>query len=102
MMGATIVDTKYTAWGCGIGMELASSGGTTPTKSVYAGPAKCFNITLTGNSGGNPVRIGVLAEPDAGRRTPCRRTRRSRRSRRLDGPGLLRRRHLPELVDPPM
>jgi hypothetical protein len=57
MKGATVVDSMYKAWGCGIGMELASSGGTTPTKSVYAGPAKCFNVTLTGNTGGNPVRI---------------------------------------------
>jgi hypothetical protein len=57
MMGATIVDSTYKAWGCGIGMELSSSGGTTPTKSVYTGSAKCFNITLTGSSGGNPVRI---------------------------------------------
>ena len=63
MMGATIVDTTYAAWGCGIGMELSSSGGTAPTKSVYAGPAKCFNITLTGNSGGNPVRIGFSQSP---------------------------------------
>src|SRR5262245_9231026 len=59
MMGATVVDMPaYKAWGCGLGMELSSSGGTTPTKSVYAGPVKCFNITMTGNSGGNPVRIG--------------------------------------------
>jgi hypothetical protein len=63
MMGATIVDSTYAAWGCGIGMELSSSGGTTPVKSVYAGPAKCFNITLTGNSGGNPVRIGFSQSP---------------------------------------
>ena len=39
-------------------MELSSSGGTAPTKNVYAGPVKCFNITLTGSSGGNVVRIG--------------------------------------------
>ncbi len=63
MMGATMVDTKYSAWGCGIGMELASSGGTNPTKSVYAGPAKCFNITLTGDTGGNPVRIAFSQSP---------------------------------------
>jgi hypothetical protein len=63
MMGATIVDTTYAAWGCGLGMELSSSGGTTPTKSVYAGPVKCFNITMTGSSGGNPVRIGFSQSP---------------------------------------
>src|SRR5262245_52395945 len=59
MMGPTVLDMPaYKAWGCGIGMELSSSGGMMPTKSVYAGPVKCFNITLTGNTGGNPVRIG--------------------------------------------
>ena len=64
MMGATVVDMPaYKAWGCGLGMELSSSGGTTPTKSVYAGPVKCFNITMTGSSGGNPVRIGFSQSP---------------------------------------
>jgi len=63
MMGATVVDTTFARWGCSVGMELASSGGTTPTKSVYAGPAKCFNLTLTGNSGGNPVRIAFTQSP---------------------------------------
>jgi hypothetical protein len=63
MMGATVVDAMYKAWGCGLGMELSSSGGTAPVKSVYTGPTKCFNITLTGNSGGNPVRIGFSQSP---------------------------------------
>ena len=49
MMGTTAPpDTTYMRWGCGIGMELSSSGGTAPTKSVYTGSSKCFNITLTG------------------------------------------------------
>jgi hypothetical protein len=55
--GTTVVDTTYAKWGCGIGMELHSSGGTNPTKSVYTGPVKCFDITLTGSSGNNVVRI---------------------------------------------
>src|SRR4029078_7474629 len=63
MSGATVVDSTYAAWGCGIGMELSSSGGTAPVKSVYAGPTKGFNVTLTGNSGGNPVRIGFSQSP---------------------------------------
>jgi hypothetical protein len=50
--------TSYANWGCGIGMELNSSGGDTPVKSAYAGPVQCFDITLTGSSGGNEVRIG--------------------------------------------
>jgi Glycosyl hydrolase family 12 len=61
--GTTVVDTTFAKWGCGIGMELDSSGGTAPTKSVYAGPVKCFNITLTGSSGGNVVRIGFTQSP---------------------------------------
>jgi len=56
--GTTVVDATNTKWGCGIGMELDSSGGTSPVKSQYTGPVKCFNITLTGSSGGNVVRIG--------------------------------------------
>jgi len=39
-------------------VELNSSGGTPAVKSAYAGPVKCFNITLTGSSGGNTVRVG--------------------------------------------
>jgi len=56
--GTTVVDPTSAKWGCGIGMELDSSGGTAPVKSQYTGPVKCFNITLTGSSGGNVVRIG--------------------------------------------
>ncbi len=56
--GTTVVDATNAKWGCGIGMELNDTGGTTPVKSVYAGPVQCFNITLTGSSGGNEVRIG--------------------------------------------
>ena len=56
--GTTVVDTTSAKWGCGIGMELNDTGGTTPVKSVYAGTAQCFNIKLTGSSGGNEVRIG--------------------------------------------
>ncbi len=58
MSGTTVVDTTYTKWGCGLGMELNDTGGTAPVKSVYSGPVKCFDITLTGSSGGNEVRIG--------------------------------------------
>ena len=100
MMGATVVDTTYAAWGCGIGMELASSGGTTPTKSVYTGPAKCFNITLTGNSGGNPVRIGFSQSADAASRRGVAVQGDPGVHERLDGPGLLRGRHLPQLGGP--
>ena len=55
--GTTVVDATNAKWGCGIGMELNDAGGTS-TKMVYAGPVQCFNITLTGSSGGNEVRIG--------------------------------------------
>jgi hypothetical protein len=62
--GTTVVDPMFLKWGCGIGMELNSSGGTPPTKSAYAGPVKCFDITLTGSSGGNSVRIGFTQAAD--------------------------------------
>jgi hypothetical protein len=56
--GATVVDPTYVKWGCGIGLGLNTSSGATSVKSVYSGPVKCFDITLTGSSGGNEVRIG--------------------------------------------
>ncbi len=55
--GATAVDPTFNKWGCGLGFELNSTGGLAPTKSAYAGAVKCFDISLTGSSGGNPVRI---------------------------------------------
>ncbi|HEY4158025.1 MAG TPA: hypothetical protein VGM29_08005 [Polyangiaceae bacterium] len=58
MTGATVVDQTYAKWGCGIGLQLNSSGGANPTRAVYSGPAQCFNYVLSGNSGGNEVRIG--------------------------------------------
>jgi hypothetical protein len=70
--GTTVLDPTFAKWGCGIGMELDSSGGTAPVKSVYAGTAKCFNITFTGSSGGNVVRVGFTqsANPPAGAVAP--------------------------------
>jgi hypothetical protein len=63
--GTTVVDPTSAKWGCGIGMELDSSGGTSPVKTEYTGPVKCFNITLTGSSGGNVVRIGFTQSADS-------------------------------------
>jgi hypothetical protein len=62
--GSTSVDTTFAKWGCGIGLELNSTGGTTPVKSPYVGPVKCFDIALSGDSGGNKVRIGYTQAPD--------------------------------------
>jgi hypothetical protein len=55
MSGTTVVDTTYAEMGLrpGHGTERQPR-----TKSVYSGPVKCFDITLTGSSGGNEVRIG--------------------------------------------
>jgi len=56
--GTTIVDSTYAAYGCGMGLDLNSSGGTSATKSPYAGSAKGFKITLSGSvSKGQPIRI---------------------------------------------
>jgi Glycosyl hydrolase family 12 len=55
--GATVVDKTFAKWGCGLGFELNSTGGDAPVKQAYTGAAKCFDIKLTGSSGGNPVRI---------------------------------------------
>lgn len=55
--GTTVVDATFAKWGCGLGFELNSSGGVGAVKQAYAGPVKCFDMKLTGSSGGNPVRI---------------------------------------------
>jgi len=56
--GTTVVDPTYAKWGCGIGLGLNTSSGPASVKSVYSGPVQCFDITLTGSSGNNEVRIG--------------------------------------------
>ena len=55
--GATAVDATFTKWGCGLGFELNSTGDAGAGKMAYVGPVKCFDIKLSGSSGGNPVRI---------------------------------------------
>ncbi|HVJ16689.1 MAG TPA: hypothetical protein VM686_14705 [Polyangiaceae bacterium] len=62
--GATTVDATYAAWGCGLGLELNSSGGPSSVKSAYAGPVKCFDIGLAGSSGGNLLRISYTQDAD--------------------------------------
>jgi hypothetical protein len=62
--GNTVVDSEYLAWGCGLGLELNSTGGDNPVKSAYAGAANCFAISLSGDSGGNKVRVGVTQLAD--------------------------------------
>jgi Glycosyl hydrolase family 12 len=69
MMGATVATA--TDWGCGMGLELNSTGGTTPVKQLYTGAASCFSYTLTGSSGGNDVRVSFTQSADtAGQVSP--------------------------------
>jgi len=59
LSGTTHADMDYAmGWGCGVGLDLNATGGTPSVKSAYTGPVGCFQYTLTGNSGGNEVRIG--------------------------------------------
>jgi hypothetical protein len=69
LSGTTKVDTTYAAWGCGIGVELDDDG---TTKHVYSGSVSCFQISLTGSSGGNVVRIQFTqsANPASGAVSP--------------------------------
>ena len=64
--GATIVDMPaYDAWGCGIGLELNSTGsvdGGTSTKRPFSGTAKTFTAVISGTTGGNPIRINFTQE----------------------------------------
>jgi hypothetical protein len=68
--GTTIIDSTYAAYGCGLGLDLNSSGGTSATKSAYSGSAKGFKITLSGSvSKGQPIRImysSAATDPSGG------------------------------------
>ena len=46
--GTTVTDATFAKYGAGIGMDMNSSGGTTPVKSAYSGTAKGLKFTLTG------------------------------------------------------
>jgi len=65
--GATVVDSTYTAWGCGMGLSLNDSGGNPSVKSPYApgttGTATGFRVTLSGNSPAE-VRISYTQVAD--------------------------------------
>jgi hypothetical protein len=79
--GTTVVDTTYAKWGCGLGMDLAASGGTSSTKGAYAGPAKGFKITISGTvATGQKLRImyGSAATDPSGGTSPYK---------EVDGPG---------------
>jgi hypothetical protein len=56
-IAGTTSDESYDFYGCGIGLELNSSGGTTAVKSAYDGSAKGFKVTIAGTFGGLEVRI---------------------------------------------
>ena len=52
-------------------VRINSSGGDAPVKSAYSGTASCFDIQLSGSSGGQAVRIGFTQTSDtAGRVSP--------------------------------
>ncbi len=55
LSGTTKIDSTFAAWGCGIGVELDD---VAMTKMPYSGSVDCFQVTLTGTSGGNGVQIG--------------------------------------------
>ena len=77
------VDATFAAWGCGIGLELNSSGDTDAGPSVkraFAGTASTFTATISGNTGGNPIRINFTQQANtASKVSPYRRSLRSRR-----------------------
>ncbi len=62
--GTTVLDGTYEAWGCGLGLELQATGGEDSTKNAYTGAASCFAISITGDSGGNKVRIAFTQLQD--------------------------------------
>jgi len=65
--GATVVDSTYAAWGCGMGLSLNDSGGNPSVKSPYApgvdGTVTGFRIKLEGTSPAE-VRISYTQVAD--------------------------------------
>jgi hypothetical protein len=68
--GATVIDATSSKWGCGLGMDLNSSGGSSAIKSPYAGAAKGFKVTIAGTvATGQKIRImyaSTATPPTAG------------------------------------
>ncbi|HOU93776.1 MAG TPA: hypothetical protein PLU22_22150, partial [Polyangiaceae bacterium] len=60
----TIVDSTYESWGCGLGLELYSTGGDAPVRRAYSGAARGFTITITGSSRPNPIRVAYTQRFD--------------------------------------
>lgn len=64
MNGATVATDPSTNWGCGMGLALHNTGGSTPVNLAYTGSADCFDIELSGSSGGNEVRMQAAPYDD--------------------------------------
>jgi hypothetical protein len=47
-----------------LGLELHSTGGEDSVKHAFDGSATCFALTITGDSGGNKVRVGFTQFQD--------------------------------------
>jgi len=60
--GNVIEDDTYAAWGCGIGLQLNAT--CEGVLSAYTGAAKCFDLTLAGNTDGAAVRVGFTQAAD--------------------------------------
>lgn len=67
--GTTAATDPTTHWGCGLGMQLHSTGGDTPTELPYTGSATCFQLELVGSSGGSEVRVRAPNHSDMTNRT---------------------------------
>jgi hypothetical protein len=52
-----------------MGLQLESSGGTSPIESPYSGPADCFELEFTGDSGGSDLRVQAASHLDMSGRT---------------------------------
>ena len=64
LSGSTVVDPTYAKYGCGMGLELNATGGLTSMKQPFTGSVSCFDYTLSGDSGGDEVRIGFTQTAD--------------------------------------
>lgn len=64
VIGSTVVDPTWQAWGCMLGLQLRSTGGDAPVSFPYEGLADCFDLSLSGATGEAIVRLGFFDRSD--------------------------------------
>jgi hypothetical protein len=65
LSGTTTLDSTYAAWGSGIGLTLNQSGTVSSTYDATANGVVGFRLNISGNTGGNALRVAFKGDPAA-------------------------------------